>query len=47
MTSRRRAQLTRHVHLFAIVYGTATIDGRRYHRYQACVRRGCKARRKP
>ena len=40
--------MTKHVHLWSsTVFGTATIKGRRVSRYQVCLRRGCKAKRKP
>jgi hypothetical protein len=36
-----------HVHVWQTIFGTAVISGRRYSRYRACVRHGCKAKRKP
>jgi hypothetical protein len=35
----------KHVHVFTTVFGSTTIAGRRYTKYQACTR--CKATRKP
>lgn len=39
--------MTKHLHVWSKIYGTCTIGGVKYSRYWACVRKGCKAKRKP